>query len=179
MIFEKTKLKDAYIVKLEKLVDDRGFFARSWCKKEFADLDLVNECVQTNLSFNIHKGTLRGMHYQAEPFGEVKLVRCIKGAIYDVIIDLRKESDTYLKWLGVELNEDNRDMLYIPKGFAHGFLTLEKNTEVFYQMSEFYQPDAARGFRHDDPAFNIKWPEKVNEISEKDETWPIFEKNDF
>ena len=174
MIFKKTKLKDVHIVKLEALADERGFFARSWCKKEFFDQGLVNDCVQTNLSFNKLKGTLRGMHYQIEPYGEVKLVRCIKGAIYDVVIDLREQSRTYLEWLGVELNEENRDMLYIPKGFAHGFLTLKDNTEVFYQMSEYYKPDAACGLRYDDPALNIQWPVAVKEIAEKDRAWPDF-----
>ncbi len=174
MIFEKTKLKDVHIVKLETLTDERGFFARSWCKKEFAEHGLVNDYVQTNLSFNRLKGTLRGMHYQVEPYGETKLVRCIKGAIYDVVIDLRKQSNTYLEWLGVELNEENRDMLYIPKGFAHGFITLEDNTEVYYQMSEYYKPEAARGLRYDDPTFNIRWPVAVEEIAEKDLAWSSF-----
>jgi dTDP-4-dehydrorhamnose 3,5-epimerase len=174
MIFQKTKLNDVHIVKLEPLTDERGFFARSWCKQEFSDQGLANDCVQTNLSFNKTKGTLRGMHYQAKPHGEVKLVRCIKGAIYDVVIDLREQSSTYLKWLGVELNDENRDMLYIPKGFAHGFLTLKDNVEVFYQMSEFYKPDAARGLRYDDPTFNIHWPTAVKEIAEKDRAWPDF-----
>lgn len=174
MIFQKTKLNDVHIVKLEALTDERGFFARSWCKQEFSDQGLVNDCVQTNLSFNKSKGTLRGMHYQAEPHGEVKLVRCMKGAIYDVVIDLREQSSTYLGWLGVELNDENRDMLYIPKGFAHGFLTLRDNTEVFYQMSEFYKPDAARGLKYDDPTFNIQWPIAVQEIAEKDRAWPDF-----
>ena len=174
MIFQKTKFNDVHIVKLETLTDERGFFARSWCKKEFSDQGLVNDCVQTNLSFNRLQGTLRGMHYQAEPYGEAKLVRCIKGAIYDVVIDLREQSSTYLEWLGVELNEENRDMLYIPKGLAHGFLTLKDCTEVFYQMSEYYQPNAACGLRYDDPAFNIQWPTAVKEIAEKDKAWPSF-----
>ena len=174
MIFQKTKLNDVHIVKLEPITDKRGFFARSWCKKEFSDQCLVNDYVQTNLSFNKAKGTLRGMHYQTEPHGEVKIVRCIKGAIYDVVIDLREQSSTYLDWLGVELNDENRDMLYIPKGFAHGFLTLKDNVEVHYQMSEFYKSDAAYGLRYDDPTFNIQWPMAVKEIADKDRTWPDF-----
>lgn len=177
MIFKETKLNDVYIIKLEKLKDERGFFARSWCKKEFSSRGLVNECVQTNLSFNRLKGTLRGMHYQKKPYEEVKLVRCIKGAVYDVVIDLREQSSTFLQWLGVELNEDNRDMIYIPKGFAHGFLTLQDNTEIFYQMSEYYKSNAAWGLRYDDPAIKIQWPEEVKEISEKDESWPKFIEN--
>ena len=175
MIFEETRLKDVHIVKLETLADKRGFFARSWCKKEFSDKGLVNDFVQNNVSFNKNKGTLRGMHYQEEPFGEVKIVRCVRGSIYDVVIDLRKHSDTYKQWMGAELNEDNRNMLYIPNGFAHGFLTLEDNTEVLYQMSEYYQPEAARGVRFNDPAFNIEWPLNGKPlISEKDNNWPNF-----
>ena len=175
MIFEKTKLNDVRIIKLETLTDKRGFFARSWCKKEFLDQGLVSECVQTNISFNKMKGTLRGMHYQKDPYAEVKLVRCIRGAIYDVVIDLRQQSYTYLDWMCVELNEDNRDMLYIPKGFAHGFLTLKDNTEVYYQMSEYYNPSAAHGLRYDDPTFKIKWPLAVKQIAEKDKSWPDFQ----
>lgn len=175
MIFEKTRFEGVYIIKLDALADERGFFARSWCKKEFSDKGLVNELVQNNVSFNKYKGTLRGMHYQVKPFGEVKIVKCIRGSIYDVIIDLREDSDTYMQWTSIELNEDNRNMFYIPSGFAHGFLTLTDNTEVFYQMSEYYQPSAARGVRYDDPAFKIEWP--INDeplISEKDSTWPNF-----
>jgi len=176
MIFEKTSLEGAHVVKLQAVTDDRGFFARSWCKQEFSDHDLNTNCVQTNISFNKWKGTLRGMHYQAELFGEVKIVRCTRGAIYDVIIDLREESGTYLEWIGIELNDENREMLYIPKGFAHGFLTLKDDTEVYYQMSEYYKPDAARGLRFDDPTFNIQWPAAIKTISEKDTSWPDFRK---
>ncbi len=174
MIFKKTKLNDVYIIKIEPKVDERGFFARSWCKKEFSDQGLESNYVQTNLSFNKSKGTLRGMHYQVEPYGEVKLVRCLKGSIYDVVIDLRKESSTYLGWMGVELDDKNRDMLYIPKGFAHGFLTLKDDTEIFYQMSEYYKPTAVSGLRYDDPKFNISWPIAIKQIAEKDNDWQNF-----
>ena len=175
MIFEETRFEGAYIIKLNPLVDERGFFARSWCKKEFSDMGLIDDFVQNNVSFNKHKGTLRGMHYQDKPFGEVKIVKCIRGSIYDVIIDLREDSETYMQWTSIELNEDNRNMLYIPSGFAHGFLTLTDNTEVFYQMSEYYQPSAARGVRYDDPVFKIEWPLNGKPlISEKDCTWPNF-----
>ena len=175
MIFENTKFKDVFVLKHELLIDERGFFSRSWCKKELSEHKLGAKCVQTNISFNKFKGTLRGMHYQEAPYREIKVVRCTRGAIYDVIIDLRKKSKTYLQWMGIDLNEENRYMLYIPKGFAHGFLTLKDNTEVFYQMSEYYQPNAARGVRFNDPAFDIKWP--LNDkplISGKDNNWPDY-----
>ena len=173
MIFQETPLKGAYAIVMEKIEDERGFFARTWCKKEFEKNGLNLDLVQCNISYNKKRGTLRGLHYQEEPFGEVKLVRCIKGAIYDVIVDLRKDSDTYLKWFAIELTEENRNMLYIPQGFAHGFQTLKNDTEVFYQMSEFYDPQAARGYRWDDKAFGINWPIKEKIISNKDANYPL------
>lgn len=175
MIFTKTTLKDAYIIELEKLEDERGFFARAWCQKEFEKHGLDSQLVQANISFNYKKGTLRGMHYQVAPYEETKLVRCIRGAIYDLIIDLRPESPTYKQSFGVELTPENRLMFCVPKGFAHGYLTLEDNTEVLYQVSQFYAPGAEQGIRWMDPEFNLKWPLSENLlISEKDRNWPDF-----
>ena len=176
MKFIETNLKGAFLIELDKLQDERGFFARSYCQREFEEHGLNPRVVQCNVSYNIKKGTMRGMHYQVPPYEEAKLVRCIKGAIYDVIIDLRPDSETYMKHYGVQLDSENRSMLFVPEGFAHGFLTLEDNTEVFYQMSEFYAPDSARGFRWNDPAFDIKWPMEIKVISDRDRTYPDFEK---
>src|SRR5207248_5815659 len=141
--------------------DERGLFARSWCRKEFDDHKLNPNTVQCSLSFNVRKGTLRGIHYQAAPYQEAKLVRCTMGSIYDVVVDLRPGSPTFKDWIGVDLTAANRRMLYVPEGFGHGFLTLKDDTEVFYQMSEFYHPELARGVRWNDPAFNISWPAAV------------------
>jgi dTDP-4-dehydrorhamnose 3,5-epimerase len=171
MIFKETQLQGAYILGLDELKDDRGFFARAWCQKEFREHGLNSRIVQANLSYNKKKGTLRGMHYQNSPYEETKLIRCISGAIYDVIIDLRPESPTYKKWTGVELTAKNRKMLFVPEGFAHGFQTLEDHAEVFYQVSQFYTPGAESGVRYNDPEFAISWPLKVNLISEKDAGW--------
>jgi len=175
MKFIKTELKGAFIVELEVLEDERGFFARTWCRREFEQHGLNPDFVQCNISFNRNKGTLRGMHYQASPFEEAKLVRCTMGAIYDVIIDLRPNSKTFMQWIDVELSAENRRMIYIPEGFAHGFQTLENDTEVFYQMSEFYAPEYARGVRWNDPKFNIQWPDDVWIISEKDKNLKDFD----
>ena len=174
MIFTETRLKGAYIIEPEKFEDERGFFARTFCRREFESHGLNPNVVQCNISYNKKKGTLRGMHYQIAPFEEAKLVRCTKGAIYDVIIDLRPTSSTYCQWISEELTEDNYRMLYVPEGFAHGFLTLSEDAEVFYQMSEFYMPEYARGIRWNDPSFNISWPIDVAVISEKDKTLPDF-----
>lgn len=174
MIFTETNLKDAHIIEIEKLEDDRGFFARSWCRKEFENSGLVYDMVQANVSWNKRKGTLRGMHYQRPPYEETKVVRCTRGSIYDVIIDLRPDSPTYKQWLGVELTADNYKMLYVPGGFAHGFQTLQDDTEVIYQVSQFYTPGAEGGIRWDDPAFQIDWPLEVQVISDKDRSWPDF-----
>ena len=173
MIFKEIKLKGAYIIDLEKMEDERGFFARSWCKREFEAYGLVTRMSQCSISFNRKAGTLRGMHYQ-QPKWEVKLVRAIKGSIFDVIIDLRPESPSYMNHFTLSLSDENRKMLYIPEGFAHGFQTLENNTEVYYQISEFYIPENARGFRYDDPVFGIKWPKDVSTISERDLSFPDF-----
>lgn len=172
MIFTETKLKGAYIIEIEKLEDKRGFFARAWCMSEFEKHGLKSNLAQSNVSFNNKKGTLRGMHYQMAPHEEMKLMRCTRGAIYDVLIDLRMDSPTYRQWLGVELTEDNYKMLYVPEQFGHGFETLNDNTEVTYQVSQFYAPGAEEGIRFDDPAIGIEWPLKVQVISEKDAGWP-------
>ena len=174
MIFTETPLKDAYIIELERIEDERGFFARSWCAGEFEKHGLNPNLVQCNVSFNKKKGTLRGMHYQAAPHEEAKFVRCTKGALYDVIIDLRPDSPTFKHWFGVELTAENRKSFYIPEGFAHGFQTLEDDTEVFYQMSECYDPESARGVRYDDPAFGIAWPSSHITVSPKDNSYPLF-----
>ena len=171
MKFIETPLKGAYIIELEPIEDERGFFARSFCKEEFKRHGIEFEVAQCNISYNKKKGTLRGMHYQAPPHEEGKLVSCIKGAICDVIIDLRPDSPTYCKWFAVELTAKNYKMLYVPKGFAHGFQTLEDNTVVFYQMSEFYHPECARGVRWNDPAFGIEWPISNPIMSEKDKSF--------
>jgi len=155
MIFKETRLPGAHIIEIQKHEDERGFFARTWCRQEFEAHGLNPQLVQCNLSYNKVGGTLRGMHYQAEPFEEAKLVRCSQGSIYDVIIDLRPQSPTYLEHMAVTLTADQHNMLYIPERFAHGFLTLEEDTYVFYQMSEFFAPEYARGVRWDDPVFNI------------------------
>ena len=175
MLFKETKLEGAYLVEIEKREDFRGFFARAFCQDEFSDHDLNGDIVQANMSFNHKKGTLRGMHFQADPFAECKTVRCVRGAIYDVIIDLRPDSKTFKQWFGVELCEGDGKMLYIPKHFAHGYLTLEDNSEVTYFVSQVYVPDAGRGVPYDDPAFAIQWPVEVTCISEQDRNWKRFE----
>lgn len=175
MLFCETKLPRVFEIQLEPHRDERGFFARTWCQKEFEAHGLNPRLVQCNISFNIRKGTLRGMHYQALPHAEAKLVRCTRGAIYDVVVDLRPTSPAYQNWIGVELTAANRHMLYIPEGCGHGFLTLEDETEVFYQMSEFYDAESSRGVRWNDPAFKITWPEKVEVISQRDGAYPDFE----
>jgi dTDP-4-dehydrorhamnose 3,5-epimerase len=174
MIFTETTLAGAFIIEPERIEDERGFFARTWCQREFAARGLTSRLAQCNISFNTNAGTLRGMHYQADPYGEVKLVRCTMGAIHDVIIDLRPESPMFTQHVAVVLSARNRAMLYIPEGFAHGFLTLEDNTEVFYQMSALYAPAHARGVRWNDPAFAIAWPMEVRVIAERDRTYPDF-----
>lgn len=175
MIFTSTQLEGAFIVELEKLEDERGFFARSWCQREFEAHGLNPRLVQCNISLNKKQGTLRGIHYQAPPYEEAKLVRCTAGSIYDVIIDLRPESPTYQKYTAELLTAHNHKMLYVPEGFAHGFLTLEDNCEVFYQMSEFYAPEHSKGVRWNDPVFGIEWPMAPCIISERDRSYPDFD----
>jgi dTDP-4-dehydrorhamnose 3,5-epimerase len=160
VIFTPTKLPGAYLIDPEPRRDERGLFARTWCRREFAAHGLNPALVQCSVSFNPHRGTLRGMHYQRDPYAEAKLVRCARGAVYDVILDLRSGSPTFKQWLAVTLTADNRHLLYVPEGFAHGFQTLEPDCEVVYQMSEFYHPEAAAGVRWNDPAFGIDWPIK-------------------
>ena len=174
MIFTETHLKDAFVIDPEKLEDERGFFARTWCQREAAAHGIQPRWLQCNISFNKKKGTMRGMHYQDVPFAEAKLVRCTMGAIYDVIVDLRSNAPTFQQWVAIELSAENRRMLYIPEGFAHGFLTLQDDTEIFYQMSEFYAPAYARGVRWNDPAFNIQWPIDVRVIADRDRNYPDF-----
>lgn len=174
MIFEETPLKGAFLVHLEPAADSRGFFARSWCEEEFRRHGLETRIAQCNISYNSCKGTLRGMHYQVPPREEDKLVRCTRGAIYDVIIDLRRGSASFGKHFGITLTAENRVMLHVPKGFAHGFLTLDDGTEVFYQMSENYAPECAKGIRWNDSAIGIVWPGDVRIISEKDRGYPDF-----
>lgn len=174
MIFTATALPGAFIIDPERIEDDRGFFARSYCEREFAAHGLEPRWVQCNISYNRYKGTLRGMHYQAAPHEEDKLIRCTRGAIYDVLIDLRAGSPAFKRHVAVELTAENRRMLYAPKGVAHGFLTLMDDTEVFYQMSAFYEPGTGRGCRYDDPAFGIVWPAPVAVLSDRDRTYPDF-----
>jgi dTDP-4-dehydrorhamnose 3,5-epimerase len=174
VIFTETTLKEAFLIEPERREDERGFFARTWCQREFESHGLHKKWVQCNISFNKKKGTLRGMHYQVPPYEEAKLVRCTRGAIFDVIIDLRLQSPSFKQWVTLELTADNRRMLYIPEGFAHGFQTLTDETEIFYQMSQFYAPAHANGVRWDDPVFNITWPADERTISEQDRSYPDF-----
>jgi len=174
MIFTETKLQGLFMVDLERREDERGFFARTWCRNEFEAHGLETRLVQCNVSFNLRRGTLRGMHYQAPPCAEIKLARCTLGAIYDVAIDLRPDSPTFRQWAAVELTAENRRALYIPAGFAHGFQTLRDNSEVFYQMSEFYHAAYARGVRWNDLAFGISWPLPDPLLSERDHAYPDF-----
>lgn len=173
MIFKKTKIEGLYILEPELKTDERGFFAETFSKKDFANEGLVFDMVQAGQSLTKKKGMVRGMHFQEEPKAEIKIVQCLKGKIYDVAIDLRKDSATYGQWVSRELSEDNKKMFFIPKGFAHGFQTLVDNCEVQYFMSEFYSPSHASGVRWDDPHFNIKWPNKNPTLSEKDKNWPL------
>ena len=174
MIFTPLSLLGAYIVDIKPLTDDRGFFARSFCMNQFSDHKLRTNIAQCNISFNAKRGTLRGMHFQTPPKAEAKLVRCTRGRIHDVIIDLRPESPTYCRWEAVEMSGSDHRALYIPERFAHGFQTLEDETEVFYQMFEFYSPDHAAGVRWDDPAFGIRWPLPEPIISDRDRSYPLY-----
>lgn len=175
MIFRETSLVGAFVIEIERNEDERGFFARTWSKTDLETHGLSTKIVQCSVSLNHRRGTLRGIHYQVAPFEEVKIVRCTRGAIYDVIVDLRRGSKTYLKWFAVELTAQNHTMLYVPAGVAHGFLTTMDATEVYYEISEEYSPDHARGVRWNDPLFGIQWPVPVTTISERDRTCPDFE----
>jgi dTDP-4-dehydrorhamnose 3,5-epimerase len=174
MIFTETKIKGVYIIEPELLTDERGFFARSFCKEEFQKHGLDTDIVQCNISYNKKKGTLRGMHYQVPPFEEAKVVSCTKGSIYDVVVDLRRDSPTYCYWHAEELSADTYRMLFIPKSCAHGFQTLEDNCIVYYQMGEYYHPECARGIRWNDPSIRIVWPVPAMIISEKDKNYGDF-----
>jgi dTDP-4-dehydrorhamnose 3,5-epimerase len=175
MIFRETPLAGAWVLEPERFEDERGFFARTWCRDDFAARGLDPTIAQCSVSWNHRRGTLRGLHLQTAPHEEVKLVRVTRGAVWDAIVDLRPESPTFQRHFGITLSAENRHELYIPKGVAHGFQTLEDGTEVFYQISEFYAPESARGYRWDDPSFAIPWPEPVTVISEKDRDLPLFE----
>jgi dTDP-4-dehydrorhamnose 3,5-epimerase len=172
--FKETELSGAYVIDIDPFEDERGLFARAWCQREFEVHGLSSAIVQANISQNKKRGTLRGLHWQRQPHAERKLLRCTRGSVYDVIVDLRRDSDTFKSWLGVELTEQNHRMLLVPEDFAHGFQTLEDNSEVFYQVTQFYTPDAECGARYDDPAFAIDWPLDVSAISEKDAGWNPF-----
>jgi dTDP-4-dehydrorhamnose 3,5-epimerase len=175
MLFTETPLRGAYTIELEKKGDERGFFARVFCEREFTGLDLVTRFVQVNNSLSAQKGTLRGMHYQLAPKAETKVVRCIRGALWDCILDLRAESPTFAQWFGAELSADNRLMMYAPKGFAHGFITLTDDAEAFYFVDEFYAPQMERGVRWNDPKFGIEWPAAPTLMSERDRNRPDFD----
>jgi dTDP-4-dehydrorhamnose 3,5-epimerase len=175
MIFQETRLPGVFEIYPERKADERGFFDRCWCEKEFQSHGLDPRLAQCSVSFNLRKGTLRGMHYQEAPYRECKLIRCTQGALYDIILDLRPDSPTFKQWTSMVLTAENRGMIYAPKGCAHGFLTLEDETEVFYQISEFYSPESARGVRWNDPAFGIFWPIPVQVIAERDRSYADFE----
>lgn len=177
MNFIPTPLKGSYVIELSPVTDSRGWFVRTFCKNEFSKIKHTREWVQMNHSFTKSKGVVRGMHYQLPPHEEIKMVRCIAGAVYDVIIDIRQDSETYLRWFGTDLSAANKKMLYIPAGFAHGFQTLEENTELIYHHSEFYSPGSEAGIKFNDPAVNIKWPLHITDISERDNNHPPFSSN--
>jgi dTDP-4-dehydrorhamnose 3,5-epimerase len=174
MIFASTRLEGALLIDIEPKEDERGFFARTWCRQELAARGLDNEIAQESVSYNRFRGTVRGLHFQRSPHEETKIVRCTRGAIFDVIVDLRPHSSSYLRWQGFELTAENRRALYIPKGFAHGFQTLAEHSEITYQISTFYSPEFAGGYRYDDAAFRITWPLPSAMISERDLGWPSF-----
>lgn len=175
MIFKETTLPGAYVIEPEKIGDERGYFARVWCKKELQQHGLKGDMAQSNVGFSHRKGTLRGLHFQKSPHAEVKIVRCTRGSIFDVIVDLRPDSRTYKGWFGVELNEENSRMIYVPEGFAQGYMTLADTTEMNYHTSEFYNPEAASGLRYNDVAIGIRWPSAPTIISQQDRNWPLIE----
>jgi dTDP-4-dehydrorhamnose 3,5-epimerase len=175
MFFTETPLQGAYLISLEKREDKRGYFARAFCTQEFSRHKLETKFVQANISFSAKSGLIRGMHYQCGEHAEVKLVSCVRGSIYDVIVDLRKESPTYMKWFGAELSDHNGHLMYVPKGFAHGYQALSDDAFVHYMVSAYYSPDAEDGIKYNEPAIGIKWPIAVTDISQKDAEWPLME----
>ena len=177
MKFEKLELEGAFIIMPEKLNDERGYFTRSWDKEIFEKNKINSSILQCNISYNKKKGTVRGLHYQTKPFEEAKLVRCTNGKVFEILLDLRRDSKTYLKWIGIEIDSKDLKMIFVPEGFALGFQTLEDDTTLFYQMSQIYKPEFARGVRYDDPILNIKWPIEVTNISEKDKDWKFLKNN--
>lgn len=177
MIFTETKLKGAFILEIKKNEDDRGFFGRSWCSKELEDHGIHSRICQINTSRTLKKGTIRGMHFQADPYQEQKFVRCTRGRIYDVMVDLRPESPTFLKWVGTELSADNYKIAFVPENFGHGFVSLTDDCEVYYPVTQYYTPGAERGFRWDDPLIKIVWPVDIVHISDKDKSHPDFDIN--
>ncbi len=174
MKFTEAPIKGAYIIDVNRIGDDRGYFGRLWCQKEYEDMGLKANICQSNIGVSKKAGTLRGLHYQTPPHQEVKIVRCSRGAMFDVIVDLRPDSPTFKQWFGMELNEDNATMLYVPEGCATGYLTLVDNTEMYYHATEFYHPESATGVRYNDPAFGIEWPGEINVLSDNDINWPDF-----
>jgi dTDP-4-dehydrorhamnose 3,5-epimerase len=175
MIYKKMKLNDVFLIELDRKVDDRGWFSRVYCEKEQAENIFPESIKQINSSFSKDKGTLRGLHFQNKPFEESKIIKVLSGCVYDLILDLRKESSTYLQWEAFELNSKSKEMLYVPKGFAHSILTLENDTEILYFVSEFYQQNSESGIRWDDPYFKFSWPITPKVISSKDQSWPLFQ----
>lgn len=176
MKFIQTPLEGAYVVELEKREDERGFFARAFCVDEFAEHGLKTEIKQSNLSGSVQKGTTRGLHYQVAPMAEVKFIRCIKGSVFDVLVDMRPESPTYKQWFGLELSEQNQTAIYIPEGFAHGHQTLEDNSQIMYLTTQVYSPEHERGIRWNDPAIGVEWPLEPTVVSDKDQSWPLLDK---
>lgn len=174
MIFTETEISGSYLIDVKRIGDDRGFFGRLWCEREMEEMGLVSSIKQSNIGVSPLKGTLRGLHYQTAPHQEVKIIRCPRGAIYDVIVDLRPDSPTFKKWFAVELTAENNRMLYVPEGCATGYQTLVDDTEIYYHTSEFYHPQSATGVRHDDPAFGIEWPLPIAAISDNDKNWKNF-----
>lgn len=179
MIFAETKISGAYLIDIKRITDDRGFFGRAFCRREMKEFGLNDIIAQTNLSSNPKKGTLRGLHYQGPPGEESKLVRCTRGSLFDVVVDVREDSPTYCKWFGAVLTADSFQMMYVPEGCAHGFLTLEDNTDIMYEVSQFYTPDAEKGILWNDPFFAIEWPIIPAVISEKDKNQPLFNPGNF
>lgn len=178
MLFHETPLPGCYVIEPEQIKDQRGYFARVWCKKELEEHGLKAEVLQSNVGFSQRKGTLRGLHYQKAPHAEVKIVRCTRGAMFDVVVDLRLQSPTHKQWFGVELTESNGKMLYVPEGCAHGYLTLVDHTEMNYHTSRFFDRVSASGVRYDDPAFRITWPIETAVVSQQDAAWPNYEKTE-